>query len=507
MADDQTSLAAELRRLPPGSPARNETACDLCRTRKVRCRFVDGESACRVCTELDIPCTFNRPRKRRGPLSKHAEAIRVSLSAGGPAGPVPLADYANAIVNSHWLILFAPTATLDRVLDLWFLHIHPVAPILHRRRFMQRLHRGDANTDRTFCGLVVSVCAATVATLPRARPDCAPVTVSYCVEFAERHELLQRQPLVALDAYSLDWCIAMYNFGNALASVAGIDDVRAYHLGSEAAAGVRYLAHYRMPDMGMPEQQLLKRLFWLLFAWSCSADLLGRAPITTLLCEEQLHQMWPLALTDEQLDPAVFEASPLATHLPPWHGDDHSYVPGLQALADLFMVWCRCRQKPPSRVYPQHARELLDPLLDNIQRILDQLPPELRWHGGLARVATATPGHDVQVANIFVTSLHLRANLLQKFAPARCGDAHQRVVDDLLEILEHMPQAIFEANGGSIVPKIRDIGAAYLEHVHSAGPDGRIWVSGVAKDKLESLLTKLDELDLWPGLSGGARAP
>ncbi|KAJ9144530.1 C6 zinc finger domain-containing protein [Pleurostoma richardsiae] len=374
--------------------------------------------------------------------------------------------------------MFAPAATVDHLLDEWFKQIHSVAPILHRRRFMHRLRRGDADHDRIFCGLVVSVCAATVATLRRSNYE--PVTIEFCAEFVERHQLLYRGVMEA--DYSLDWCVAMYNLGNAMGSISGMDDLRAYHMGSQSAAGVRYLAYYSMTSLTIPEQQLLKRLFWLLFAWSCSSDLFGRISVALVMCEDNFNHMRPLPLTDEQLDPQAYN------------------LPGLLSLSDLFMVWYDSRRgSPPTS--DQASREVLLKHLTTIQRIIDLLPPELRWRGGLSRPANVTQGHDVQIANIFITSLHLRSNLLQKFGPAeRCGDEHQRLVDDLLEILDHMPEAIFEANGSSIVPKVRDIGAAYLEQVR-IGHNNGVWVSDTAKGKLERLLRKLDDLDFWPSMS------
>lgn len=60
----------------------------------------------------------------------------------------------------------------------------------------------------------------------------------------------------------------MYNIGTASATLTAIDDVQAYHAGSEAAAGVRYLMYYCMGKMSRLEEEMLKRLFWLLFAWA-----------------------------------------------------------------------------------------------------------------------------------------------------------------------------------------------------------------------------------------------
>lgn len=74
----------------------------------------------------------------------------------------------------------------------------------------------------------------------------------------------------------------------------------------------------------------------------------------------------------------------------------------------------------------------------------------------------------------------------------------------MLEILDHLPQAVFEVNGYAVVHKIRDIGAAYLAELESSGT---VEDSG-AQEKVRLLLKTLENLDfrppadLTPGASG-----
>ncbi|KAL2873776.1 hypothetical protein SGCOL_011092 [Colletotrichum sp. CLE4] len=396
--------------------------------------------------------------------------------------------------SSNRLALFAPEDLVQRMLHDWFEKVHALAPVLHRRRFLHRLKAGEANTDRSFCALVVSVCAATVATLRRA--DYSPVTVERCLDFIEEQHLLDhglRKPV-----YSLDWCVAMYNIGTSASSMNedGLGDMGSFHGMSEAAAGARFLAYYRMADLDMSEQQLLKRLFWLIFAAYCSADIFGRLSVSIVSHQENRAHLRPLPLTDSQL-----ETGPQLSHaeLPPWHGDTTSYVPGLNQLSDLFLIWHEAQTAPISLYGGQE--EALKQWLAKIQTIIDNFPPELRWRGGLSRPSHITEGHDTQIANLFITSLNIRSNLLQKFGSTvktRAAE-HQRIVDDLLEILYHMPQHVLEQNGNSLIPKLRDCGAAYMEQMDVG--DGAL-VSEGARLKLEKLLRKLDDIDCWPGLPG-----
>ncbi|KAJ4267801.1 hypothetical protein NW764_014793 [Fusarium oxysporum] len=272
----------------------------------------------------------------------------------------------------------------------------------------------------------------------------------------------------------------------------GLSSMRAYHALSEAAAGARYLAYYRIHEHDEAEQQLLRRLIWLLFASACSADIFGRLPIS-LLSQDRIENFpRPLPLSDNQMEPGA----PDSCHEPPWHGDDTTYVPGLNSLSDLFLIWQEVQQVPDGT----EPQTIITRYLGKIQRVLDNLPPELRWRGGLSRPAHVTEGHDVQIANLFVTSLNIRSNILQKFGPTdKSALEHQKIVDDLLEILYHLPRAVFDANGSSLVPKIRDIGAAYLEQTQLGNGVGEVEI-GDARIKLERLLRKLDDLDCWQGI-------
>lgn len=225
----------------------------------------------------------------------------------------------------------------------------------------------------------------------------------------------------------------------------------------------------------------------------------GRLSVGLQSHHEGLSHLRPAPLSDNQLDPShgpTVEA--------PWHGDDTSYVPGLNSLSDLFMVWHEA----------QSSQVALDPTaalrmyLGKVQQVIDSLPPELRWRGGLSRPANVTHGHDAQIANIFICSLHVRSNLLQRFGPTDTSALeHQRIVDDLLEILYHLPQPVFDSNGSSLVPKVRDIGAAYLEQSVVVDESARVGGGGEdARGKLERLLRRLDDLDCWWGL-GSIESP
>lgn len=151
---------------------------------------------------------------------------------------------------------------IEQIIDDWFELIHSVAPILHRGQFLKRLTDGDASRDLEFCGLVISVCAATVVSLKRrSTAQYGSITFERCLEVVKDNHLLDSN-----DSFTLEWCQAKYNFGCAMGAQRGLDDPSGFRLLSEAVAGVKYLIYYKLPTWPLISQQLLKRLYWLLFA-------------------------------------------------------------------------------------------------------------------------------------------------------------------------------------------------------------------------------------------------
>jgi hypothetical protein len=204
-----------------------------------------------------------------------------------------------------------------------------------------------------------------------------------------------------------------------------------------------------------------------------------------------------LELSDNELD---------STHVlndGDWDGNTKSYIPGLNYLSKLFILWHQSQQGTNKTVeHFQHYTNL-------VHRALDYLPPELKWRGGLSRPPQSNFGTDVQMANLYITQLHIRSNLLEQMnrafknavTPQTSSQIiieRQGIVEDMLEILYHMPQETLEANGHSLVPKIRDIGSALLDEVRTGGQSQGI--SPKASANLERLLAKLESLDVQPQL-------
>lgn len=132
---------------------------------------------CRACHALDIPCTFERPSKRRGPPNRHAEAIkkrRLDSPSGSGAFSSPtspsnvaatLASFSSHAVLSAESI--CPFSTLELLVDDFFTYVHPLVPFPHEPSFRAAFkHREDLNNP-SFLALLASLVGALVASFPR----------------------------------------------------------------------------------------------------------------------------------------------------------------------------------------------------------------------------------------------------------------------------------------------------------------------------------------------------
>lgn len=102
------------------------------------------------------------------------------------------------------------------------------------------------------------------------------------------------------------------------------------------------------------------------------------------------------------------------------------------------------------------------------------------------------------MVNLYITQIHIRSFLMEQMRNAaqrqnkvtiisEVNASQQSLVDDMLAIVYQMPEATLEANGHSLIGKLRDIGMSLLDD--DANP-----VQAFAN--LDRLLAKLDRLDI-----------
>ncbi|KAI3151944.1 transcriptional regulator family: Fungal Specific TF [Penicillium roqueforti] len=185
-------------------------ACDACSIRKVKCDTAGPP--CRSCASLDIPCTYERPSRRRGPPNRHAEAFKkqrrepedaVSLSpANYPSATTPLAaPFTNSQSASLPLSVesICSLHTMQMLLDDFFTYIHPLVPIPHEPSFRAAFERREDVTNHTFLALLASMIGLLVASFPR-RPKLRLNTEAERTAFPNSIALVKRCLDVAIQA-------------------------------------------------------------------------------------------------------------------------------------------------------------------------------------------------------------------------------------------------------------------------------------------------------------------
>jgi len=240
------------------------------------------------------------------------------------------------------------------------------------------------------------------------------------------------------------------------------------------------------------KRECIRSIIRMLYLTSSSTYDLHKRPCLGLLTSaDNIKLLRPDEITDTEL--YVDGVLPDLT----WHGNHVSYIPGLNKLSDLFIQWRSSQQRDQCT-----SHDLLVHM-NAVRLILDHLPPELKWRGRLSRPQGSNFGTDVQTANLYITQLHIRCNLLDQIVNiSRAAPSsgittpeviceRQSVVDDMLEILRNMPPAILQANGYSLMNKIRDIGSELLNPVMGDGMDN---TSPRPRKELLELLSLLDVL-------------
>jgi hypothetical protein len=81
---------------PPDCDSSHSRAGDFCNRRSIKCgKSEDIQGRCQNCVDFNVPCTFNRPAKRRGVKAGSRAPARETSSVRTPVSekvlPVPLA--------------------------------------------------------------------------------------------------------------------------------------------------------------------------------------------------------------------------------------------------------------------------------------------------------------------------------------------------------------------------------------------------------------------------------
>ncbi|KAF2671012.1 hypothetical protein BT63DRAFT_438558 [Microthyrium microscopicum] len=154
-----SSLAAtRMDRHGGGKQRRQHRACDACSKRKVKC---DQGRPCSNCADVDIPCTFVRMAKRRGPPNRVAEEHRRSqaMNPQTDIGSTSVGAISNdsASFNEFTAELIAPFNVVENFVKLYFAYVYPLYPFPHENVFMGHFNDRLDRHDQKFLALLAAM--------------------------------------------------------------------------------------------------------------------------------------------------------------------------------------------------------------------------------------------------------------------------------------------------------------------------------------------------------------
>ncbi|KAL1966273.1 hypothetical protein VTN77DRAFT_4626 [Rasamsonia byssochlamydoides] len=169
----------------PKKLQRVSKACDFCNRRSIKCSKADDPlGRCQNCADFDVPCTFDRPIKRRGVKSSRArlneaqdqrspgvrsqsDSSQRYVRSGDPWGGLstlwsatdnPSRDE-NALRRSWSAFAIATERTIRNLVQVYFEIVYPIFPLFHRPSFLERLDRNEHLRDRGFFASTMAACA------------------------------------------------------------------------------------------------------------------------------------------------------------------------------------------------------------------------------------------------------------------------------------------------------------------------------------------------------------
>ncbi|KAF2088593.1 hypothetical protein K490DRAFT_39756 [Saccharata proteae CBS 121410] len=398
---------------PPHQKAnRLRKACDSCSIRKVKCD--ESGPPCRACAALDIPCTFERPSRRRGPPNRHAEAIKKrrlespnNLSPTSPSSPTNAA-HALAALSSHPTLSadsIAPIDTIELLINDYFTYIHPLCPFPHEPTFRESFRMREDYHNRMFLALLASMISVLVAAFPRkprlhlkaqGRQNLFPNHMSLIdrcqqVCYAARgSDWLQREDLNVYDAatsyllgvsyaYTLRWRQSRRYFAEAMTIVRGIglDNAKEQYY---EQPGTYSREGELAPDF--ISQEMGKRIFWTTFVSWRSMSQGGATHDELVILPETPSKPYP-RLPVEVDDNYIFP-----THIAPQPEGLLSTLAGFNANVRVYRSYSALATTELAyginEVFDwERQSKVLEQGLRNCKQVLLDLPPELTvWPDG-----------------------------------------------------------------------------------------------------------------------------
>ncbi|KAL2063233.1 hypothetical protein VTL71DRAFT_5038 [Oculimacula yallundae] len=462
---------------------------------------------CKRCAELGIPCTFILPVAARGPRKKNRVPASTTAESSDTIvrrGPV-VEDLLGPEVSKENLLTSITITSPGNIPIVTRESLEALSPFKNQTS-PHSVYRKDLY-DKDFLALVLSICAATVGTMPRKFNEYRNATSP--LRFQSRTEMINY-------CYDMSWGLRGSDYFDEISfnkwASSYFMQIAFFQIGQhnrqrmvevEAMQLARLLDLHKISSydgLDCIQTQLRKKGFWLMFYGYVHSELqnLRKEKLAyldgTILSTINLQDLMPIEVDDEMIQEnsvqsqpeeylslttgfnvasRIFWASLLPLHPPGPFGTKEQY--------------CNCVRSSEATKQFTH---LQDRLYD-IKYMLDGLPTQLRQWAAV-RDEDGLEGLDVDQrrilhsqyesmrANIHVSHLWLQSIIADQIDALKDHDPNASQLDSvtlatkdrwaeredicrqLLHILHGIPEVHLEPNGHHLTFKVRDVAVTLL---------------------------------------------
>ncbi|KAL5334130.1 fungal-specific transcription factor domain-containing protein [Aspergillus crustosus] len=435
-------------------------ACDFCNRRSIKCNKNNGELApCQNCTDFDVPCTYNRPARRRGARTNTSPVASQSVASVLPTQPqpqpqeedpvrAPSASVASTVAqsrtsNASWdglngahVVAAAPDpailspwkafaaacqGTIRDLAHVYFEIVYPIFPLFHWPSFSKALENMDYLHDEGLFASTMSMCALASA---RARDGAL-----YSSRWGSR--------LHAIPPSEIFWAAAKESIPRDLAQAKGTEYLRTCAILSIASiqngqiqgmqqylgmyhtlAGMDGLHDEKMwpKDLDPITVEVRRRLFWSIYTLDVYSSIVWGRVIRHR--EAQSNVRYPGEVKDEFIAKNELGVSPASVEHTGAIAPQVNWITGWNFTTDMYRILEHAldsqRQRQPPNNGLTDVCSLFRPaqaagswLMDRVLTMYAALPPQFRE----TPPVTGDLAHDIfgfQSANIQATLQLLR---------------------------------------------------------------------------------------------------
>ncbi|EAW07132.1 Zn(II)2Cys6 transcription factor [Aspergillus clavatus NRRL 1] len=441
-------------------------ACDGCKVRKIRC---GGSQPCQACKNSKIQCTYNRVQQLRGPrnlraTTKHLiEQTQRGLEAQSDAVP---SVAASGRTNSQ-KISRIPTEVLSSTLYIYQARMYPIWPIVNIQHLVSILQNNSEGADLNAYALATAIAAATLAQLMVENTSGKLFTAdTFAAECLRARNSCGYRPKPSIDSVRTSFFLHAYYENQ---QPGGSESLLYLREAITLAQMMRMHQEASYQDLNGEEQQIRRRVLWLLFVTERGICVIHKLPVMlrTTISTHGLHV-----------------------------NDEPQVLPAFLKLLNLFRLFEK------SRMFDIIGGDTVDGQLNSNDL---NKPDEglLKLLQGGQQDGTLGLTSDVQKADIYVTKNWMRMLLWKVLSKNKTATLSASwsispsfpviVAKELLNMLSQLPRPAMEAHGLGMELKLHEIANSLADAVLNMAtlPRALIWDG---ENRPSHILAKLHSL-------------